>query len=467
MPADLSYMYEKILEAVGGADNISGLGCCMTRLRFTVKDEALVNVQALRKIQDVAGYFYSGVQHQLIVGPSTAAKLTAYFNERHHFTSLSSNAKEVNNVRINPTDFAVETKASIKRKYATSRISQICGHIGNIFLPLIPAYIGCGLLIGISNILSKTLLADCPNTAGLISVLGQGIFFYLNAIVGYNASKEFGGTPAFGVAFAGILNAPALANISLFGTQLQPGKGGVLAVLFICWLGSLLEKKLRNVLKGSSDMFLTPLLTIAGGGLVALLLIQPLAGKASSYLAVGTQWMLGHGGVLVGAALSGTFLPLVMLGIHQSLIPIHQQLLDTLGANPLFPILCMAGAGQVGAALAVLCKTNNNQFKRVIKNALPVGILGIGEPLIYGVTLPLFKPFIGACLGAAFGGALVAAFQVTSAIPFGVSGVVLLLALSGGRSVLFYALGYLLAVGMGFVITYWLGFDDPPETVGS
>ncbi len=461
MPADLSYMYEKILEAVGGADNISGLGCCMTRLRFTVKDEALVNVQALRKIQDVAGYFYSGVQHQLIVGPSTATKLTAYFNKRHKFISLDGGQMEVNNIRINPADFASETKAAVKRKYSTNRISRICGHIGNIFLPLIPAYIGSGLLIGISNILAKTLLADCPNAAGLISLLGQGIFFYLNAVVGYNASKEFGATPVFGVAFAGILNAPALANITLFGSPLEPGKGGVLAVLFVCWLGSLLETQLRRILKGSSDLFLTPLLTIACGGLVALLVIQPIAGRASVWLAVGTQWMLGHGGMLVGAVLSGTFLPLVMLGIHQSLVPIHQQLMDSLGANPLFPILCMAGAGQVGAALAVLYKTRNTQFKRVIKNAIPVGLLGIGEPLIYGVTLPLFKPFVGACLGAAFGGALVAFFHVASAIPFGVSGVVLLMALSGAHSVIFYALGYLLAVVAGFVITWLMGFDDP------
>ena len=154
------------------------------------------------------------------------------------------------------------------------------------------------------------------------------------------------------------------------------------------------------------------------------------------------------------------FLPMVMLGIHQSLIPIHQQLMDTLGFNPLFPILCMAGAGQVGAALAVLVKTRNTAFKRLIKNALPVGLLGIGEPLIYGVTLPLFRPFVGACIGAAFGGAVVAFFHVTSAIPFGVSGLVMLLVLSNGHSVVFYAIGYAVAVLVGFLVTSWMGFSE-------
>jgi len=459
MPADLKYMYENILKAAGGADNISGLGCCMTRLRFTVKDEALVDVQALRRVKDVAGYFYSGVQHQLIVGPSTATKLAAYFTERHSFNTLDGKPRA--GVKLRPDDFAAESKAAVKRKYS-SRASRICGKIGNIFLPLIPAYIGCGLIIGIGNILAKTLLTDAPNTVALLEVLGRGIFFYLSAIVGYNANKEFGGSPALGLAFAGILNAPALDGITLFGVPLVPGKGGVLAVLLVCWVGSLLEKRLRVWIKGSAEMFLTPMLTILIIGPLALALIQPLAGYLSAGLADATQWMLARGGILVGAVLGGLFLPLVMLGIHQSLVPIHQQLMDSLGGNPLFPILCMAGAGQVGAALAVLFKTKNARFKTLIKNALPVGVLGVGEPLIYGVTLPLFKPFIGACIGAAFGGAVVAASHVAAGIPFGVSGLVLMFALVNLHSVIFYGVGYLVALCAGFLCTWWLGFDDPP-----
>lgn len=459
MPADLKYMYEKILAAVGGADNISALGCCMTRLRFTVKDEALVQVEALRRVPDVAGYFYTGVQHQLIVGPSTSSKLAAYFNERHEFNTLDGTPRS--GVKLRPDDFASETKAAVKRKYSSS-LSRACGKIGNIFLPLIPAYIGCGLIIGIGNILSKTLLVHEPNTVALLDILGKGIFFYLSAIVGYNANKEFGGSPALGLAFAGILNTPALTAVSLFGVSFVPGKGGVLAVLLVCWVGSWLEKKLRLLIKSSTEMFLTPMLTILVVGPLALLLIQPLAGWLSDGLSVLTQNMLLRGGMLVGAFLGGTFLPLVMLGIHQSLVPIHQQLMDSLGANPLFPILCMAGAGQVGAALAVLFKTKNNRFKMLIRNALPVGLMGVGEPLIYGVTLPLFKPFVAACIGAAAGGAVVAAAHVASGIPFGVSGLVLLLALANVHSVIFYTVGYLTAVGVGFWCAWLMGFDDPP-----
>ena len=471
MPADLKAMYEGILASCGGADNIVTLGCCMTRLRFTVKDEALVAPDALRKVRDVAGYFYSGSQHQLIVGPSTAGKLAAYFHEHHHFLPLSAAGTEevfapaaapVSQESAPAVGEVKATKTAVRQKYS-SRVSRACAVIGNIFLPLIPAYIGCGLLLGITNILSKTLLASDPNTVALLSVFGNGIFFYLNAIVGYNANKEFGGTPALGVAFAGILNMPALANVTLFGAALMPGKGGVIAVLLVCWAGSWLEKRLRAWIKGSAEMFVTPTLTILLVGITSLVLIQPLAGWLSDQLALQTQNALKHGGLLAGAVLGGTFLPLVMMGIHQSLVPIHQQLVNALGANPLFPILCMAGAGQVGASLAVLFKTRNAKLKTIVKNALPVGLLGIGEPLIYGVTLPLFKPFIGACLGAAVGGAVVAAFHVTSAIPFGVSGVVLFLALSNLHSVLFYALGFVTSVICGFAFTWKMGFDDPAE----
>ena len=236
-----------------------------------------------------------------------------------------------------------------------------------------------------------------------------------------------------------------------------------IAVLLVCWAGSWLEKRLRAWIKGSAEMFVTPTMTILLVGITSLVLIQPLAGWLSDQLALQTQNALKHGGLLAGAVLGGTFLPLVMMGIHQSLVPIHQQLVNALGANPLFPILCMAGAGQVGASLAVLFKTRNAKLKTIVKNALPVGLLGIGEPLIYGVTLPLFKPFIGACLGAAVGGAVVAAFHVTSAIPFGVSGVVLFLALSNLHSVLFYALGFVTSVICGFAFTWKMGFDDPAE----
>ncbi|MER3185986.1 PTS transporter subunit EIIC [Salmonella enterica subsp. enterica serovar Chester] len=219
---------------------------------------------------------------------------------------------------------------------------------------------------------------------------------------------------------------------------------------------------LRKLLPGSLELILNPLLTTVITGAVAIVALQPLGGWISDAIAHGASWAIDRGGFLVGAVLAGTFLPLVLTGLHQGLVPIHVELVQAHGYNALFPILAMAGVGQIGAAIAVLMKTRNARLKKVIKGALPVGLLGIGEPLIFGVTLPLGKPFIGACLGGAVGGALISYWKVATVITFGISGLPLALTIVAGK-VLFYLLGYLIAVIAGFIFTWLLGFNDPEE----
>ena len=148
---------------------------------------------------------------------------------------------------------------------------------------------------------------------------------------------------------------------------------------------------------------------------VTIFVIMPLAGWFSNSLVGGINWVLKVGGPISGFILGLFFLPMVMLGLHQILTPIHLEMIQKLGFTPLLPILAMAGGGQVGAAIALWVKCRKNkQLVNMIKGALPVGILGVGEPLIYGVTLPLGRPFITACVGGGIGGAVVAAFFSTS-----------------------------------------------------
>ena len=168
--------------------------------------------------------------------------------------------------------------------------------------------------------------------------------------------------------------------------------------------------------------------------------------------------------MLSGALLAGTFLPLVLTGLHQGLTPVHMELLNTLRANPLLPVLAMAGAGQVGASLAVLLRTRNERLRTVVKNALPVGFLGIGEPLIFGVTLPLGRPFLTACLGAAAGGAFQAWMGVQS-IAMGVSGLPLTFLIRNDQTGMYLA-GLMMAYVAGFVLTWVVGFEDPGEEAG-
>ncbi|WP_312212765.1 PTS transporter subunit EIIC [Pseudescherichia sp.] len=445
----------EILQGIGGQGNVLRLENCMTRVRFEVQDEGLLNIGRLKSLPGVSGYVKQGEQHQLIVGPGRAGQV------------VDAMRLLVNGEGAAPIpDEIARNKAQAKAQYKAP-MSDALRMLANVFIPLIPAFIASGLITGIINILKRPDIAGdiaihYPNVLGLLGIFGSAVFAIMNILVGVNAAKVFGGSQALGGVMAGILSSPQLAQITLFGEALQPGRGGVIAVLLVVALMCWFEKRFRERLPGSLELILNPLLTTLITGTIAIVALQPLGGWISESIAQGAGWAIDRGGLLVGAVLAGSFLPLVLTGLHQGLVPIHVELVQAHGFNALLPILSMAGVGQVGAALAVLLKTRNARLKTVIKGALPVGLLGIGEPLIFGVTLPLGKPFIGACLGGAVGGALVCYWKVATVITFGISGLPLALTIVTGK-VTIYLLGYLLAVIAGFLFTWLLGFNDPKE----
>ncbi|PLR34810.1 PTS sugar transporter subunit IIC [Chimaeribacter coloradensis] len=444
----------EILAGIGGEANISKLENCMTRVRVEVKNEQQLRLAHLRKLDGIKGYIKQGEQHQFIVGPGAAAKVVDCMR-----SLLPENAAA-------PGDEIARNKAAAKAKYAAP-MSDALKKLANIFIPLIPAFIASGLITGIINLLKRPdiageFAAHYPNVLGLLGIFGSAVFTIMTILVGVNAARVFGGSQAMGGVMAGILGSPALAQIELFGEPLQPGRGGVIAVLLVVALMCWVERRLRNWLPESIELIVNPLLTTLLTASLAILIVQPLGGVISDAIVQGVNVALEQGGLLVGGLLSGFFLPLVLSGLHQGLVPIHVELVQAHGNNPLLPILAMAGVGQVGAALAVLLKTRNARLKKVIKGALPVGILGIGEPLIFGVTLPLGKPFLGACLGGAVGGALISYWKVSTVITFGISGLPLALTIVAGK-VMFYLTGYLVAVLAGFIFTWIAGFNDPEE----
>lgn len=182
----------------------------------------------------------------------------------------------------------------------------------------------------------------------------------------------------------------------------------------------MLEKQLHKIVPESIDIIVTPTISLLVIGLATIFLIMPVAGAISNGLVGIINVVLEKGGMVAGFTLGLTFLPMVMFGLHQILTPIHIEMINQTGMTLLLPILAMAGAGQVGAALAlwIRCKSDK-KLVEMIKGALPVGILGIGEPLIYGVTLPLGRPFITACIGGGIGGAVIGAFGNVGAIAIG------------------------------------------------
>ena len=436
---------------------------CMTRLRINIGDTANLPMEKLKQIDGVLGVNLSGSELQIVLGPAKVNKVAAEFQKL--LTVQASPQKVKQEVKPSPSKQttkigqAEKLHNEIRQKNATP-FKLLLKKIANIFLPLIPAFIACGLITGLLNIAMKfdPNLTSYP-AVQILQIAGNAVFFGLNLFVGVNAAKEFGASPMLGGTMAAIITHPMLNDISVFNIDLSAGRGGIITVLLVVAFSSWLEKKLHKIVPQILDLFLTPLLVILIATFPALFILQPIGGIISENIGLIVTQAIGGGGAVTGFILGGIYLPLVMTGLHQGLTPIHAELLNQYGVTILLPILAMAGAGQVGASIAVYLKTKNAKLKRTIASALPVGFMGIGEPLIYGVTLPLGKPFICACIGGAFGGAVQAFFTV-GATSIGLSG--LPLAASTDK-IIFYLLGLIVAYIAGFIATLIIGFNDPTE----
>ncbi|MFC9228615.1 PTS transporter subunit EIIC [Streptomyces decoyicus] len=506
-----------ILPLVGGARNLTSIAHCMTRLRLGVQDRSLVQDEALKALPAVLGVVEDDT-YQIVLGPGTVARVTPEFErlaEQSRSTEPPPEPKAAAPTAAplaaappsapEPTPEAAASlgtappaataeelaaqgaalKARQKSRNATP-VKLFLRRIANIFVPLIPALIGCGIVAGINGLLTN--LGWLPSVVPALAAIASGFMSLIAVFVGYNTAKEFGGTPILGGAVAAIIVFPGIAHVTAFGQKLAPGQGGVLGALAAALLAVRVEKWCRNgVFPGrvharawgrarvpeALDVLLTPTLTVLVTGLVTIFGLMFVAGEVSTAIGSFAGWLLAHGGAFAGFLLGGLFLPLVMLGLHQALIPIHTTLIEQQGYTVLLPILAMAGAGQVGAAIAVYLRLpRNRSIRTTIKSALPAGFLGVGEPLIYGVSLPLGRPFITACLGGAFGGGFVGLFNqlgdTVGSTAIGPSGWALFPLVKGNQSftttLVVYALGLAVGYLTGFLATYFFGFSRQMRT---
>ena len=449
---------KRIYQYVYPKENILSAANCMTRLRLRLAEKNDAMLDGIKGIEGVLGIHDTGEELQIILGPGKAAAVTECFKAvmESASDSVGKGSEGAGKPQIGD---GKALHAQIRAKNATP-IKLFFRRIASIFLPLIPGFIACGLLTGCLAISAKVdpTLSTSP-LWNLLATAGNAVFWGMNLFVGYNAAKEFGGTPIIGGLLGAFISHPGLASISFGDAHLLPGRGGVIAVIMVAAFAAWLEKKCHRIIPEMFDLFLTPFLTVVLSACVAAFILQPVGGLLSDAIGGAVTGTIRSGGALTGFILAGCWLPLVMLGIHQSFTPIHADLLANYGVTVLLPVLAMAGAGQVGASLAVYFKTKNKFLKKTIISALPVGIMGVGEPLIYGVTFPLGRPFIAACIGGAFGGALEAAYMV-GARSMGISGLPLA---PTTDNIPVYLLGILLAYIAGFTAAWLMGFEDPSE----
>lgn len=463
---------ERIIAAVGGMDNIDSVMNCMTRVRIKVLDENKVDDQELRHIDGVMGVIHDE-RIQVVVGPGTVNKVA------NHMAELSGvklgdpiphnhNDSEKMDYKSYAADKAKANKEAHKAKQKNGKLNKVLKSIANIFIPLIPAFIGAGLIGGIAAVLSNLMVAGYISGAWItqlitvFNVIKDGMLAYLAIFTGINAAKEFGATPGLGGVIGGTTLLTGIAGKNILmnvftGEPLQPGQGGIIGVIFAVWILSIVEKRLHKIVPNAIDIIVTPTIALLIVGLLTIFIFMPLAGFVSDSLVSVVNGIISIGDVFSGFIIGASFLPLVMLGLHHIFTPIHIEMINQSGATYLLPIAAMAGAGQVGAALAlwVRCKRNTT-LRNTLKGALPVGFLGIGEPLIYGVTLPLGRPFLTACIGGGIGGAVIGGIGHIGAKAIGPSGVSLLPLISDNMY-LGYIAGLLAAYAGGFVCTYLFG----------
>lgn len=464
---------KEILKLVGGKENVASATNCMTRLRVTLKDNSKADIAGLKNTEGVLGVVEDSTM-QIILGPGKARKVTDLFKVD---AGLGAGGTS--------TDKSwEENKAAVKAGQKQSKVKDALRLIANIFTPLIPAVIAGGLFNGFASLMGQipVCAAGIASGAGfwfilqnLFSLFGAAFLGYFAIYTGVRAAEVFGATPALGGMIGAISigsqvvaisTALGLYNVDVpLNSILTTGKGGIIGVIIGVFLLSKIEKWVRKHVPDVLDLIVTPLVSILVTGTIYLFVLMPVTG----YISDGLVWLLNLlvastnpvVAIISGFVMSAVFLPMVLLGLHHGLIPIYSVQLEQMGGVSLFPCLAMAGAGQVGAALAIYVKSRkvkNLRIQQTILGALPAGILGVGEPLIYGVTLPMGKPFITAGLGAGFGGAFCMLMGV-QAIAWGPSGLVATPLMKTPMMMLYFVLGLVIAYIMGFIIT-WFGIKE-------
>lgn len=455
---DYPELSRTILQLCGGLENLAEIEHCTTRLRVAVHDLKEVDTDSLRALDDVLGLIEKGRELQIVLGPGLAEAVTMEL-----LTAKESGGP--------PLDWE-DRRLLFKRSKPQARgLHAFVLSISKIFTPLIPAIIAAGIFAGSAALIQALGGRHDPVWNFLyffLDLAGSSLLAYFSIYTGISAARQFGATEYLGGMIGAMTLGPNIVHIAqilgLYNQDaplksiLTSGKGGIIGVLLAVYCLAFIEKHLRRCFSENLRLIFCPFLSLLLGGFLLIALIMPLAGFLSDGLIFVLGLVLGHSHPLVtipvGFLLAALFLPLVLLGLHHSLIPLYTLQLASSGGISLFPVLAMAGAGQVGAALALYLLARRRQNKRLcttIAGALPAAFLGVGEPLLFSVTLPLGKPFITAGLGAGFGGAFVLSRGVLASA-WGPSGLTALSMIQAGHS-LDYFLGLLISYTMGMIIT--------------
>ncbi|MFS9057663.1 sucrose-specific PTS transporter subunit IIBC [Streptococcus infantis] len=457
---------KKVIEALGGRENVNSVAHCATRLRVMVKDEAKINKDAIESLEKVQGAFFNSGQYQIIFGTGTVNKMYDEVVALGLPTSSKDEMKEEAGKQGNWFQRAIRT-------------------FGDVFVPLLPAIVATGLFMGIRGaIVQDQVLALFGTTAEAFKatnfytysvVLTDTAFAFFPALICWSAFRVFGGNPLLGLVLglmmvnSSLPNAWAVASgdaqpILFFGFIKVVGyQNSVLPAFFVGLTGAKLEKWLRKRIPDVLDLLLVPFLTFLVMSILALFVIGPIFHEVESYVKVATVWLLSLPVGLGGLILGGVHQVIVVTGVHHIFNLLEANLVTSTGSDPLNAIITAAMTAQLGATLAVGVKTKNPKIKALAFPAALSAGLGITEPAIFGINLRYGKPFIMGLIAGAAGGWL-ANILGLAGTSFGITIIPGTLLYINGQ-LLKYVFMVLVTTALGFGLTYAFGYKEETEVV--
>ena len=449
---------KKVIEALGGRENVNSVAHCATRLRVMVKDEAKINKDAIENLEKVQGAFFNSGQYQIIFGTGTVNKMY----------------DEVVALGL-PTSSKEDMKAEAAKQ--GNWFQRAIRTFGDVFVPIIPVIVATGLFMGVRGLLTALGMTLPEDVTTYTQILTDTAFIILPGLVVWSTFRVFGGNPAVGIVLGMMLVSDSLPNawavasggevtaMQFFGFIPVVGlQGSVLPAFIIGVVGAKFEKAVRKVVPDVLDLLVTPFVTLLVMSILGLFVIGPVFHVVENYILIGTKAILnlpfGLGGFLIG----GVHQLIVVSGVHHIFNLLEVQLLAADHANPFNAIITAAMTAQGAATVAVGVKTKNPKLKTLAFPAALSAFLGITEPAIFGVNLRFRKPFFLSLIAGAVGGGL-ASILGLAGTGNGITVIPGTMLYIGNGQLLQYLLMVAVSFALGFALTYMFGYEDEVEEV--
>ena len=456
---------EQVIEKLGGKNNIATAAHCATRLRIVLNDESKVNKEGIEAIEGVKGQFSVAGQYQIIFGSGTVNKVHEQLTKQLGIGDVSK---------------AEVAEAALGQQNLLQRIVK---GLADIFVPIIPAIVAGGLLMGLYSMLTSigffwdnhsvvTKYPEISDLVDFINTIANAPFVFLPVLLGFSATRKFGGNPFLGAALGMLLVHPSLSdgwnyakilmegNIkywNVFGLEIEKVgyQGTVIPTIISAWVLATLEKNFRKFIPSYLDNLITPMFSLFIAGFLAFTVIGPFGREAGSLISAGLTWLYDTLGFFGGAIFGTLYAPIVITGMHQTFIAVETQLLAEItqtGGTFIFPIAAMSNIAQGAACLGVALALKDAKIRGL---AVPSGVsalLGITEPAMFGVNLRYRQAFIAAMIGSGLASAFIAFFNV-KAIALGAAGFLGIPSIKPD-SLAMYSIGMVIS----FVVAFSLSF---------